>query len=183
MVGDQQFQRYIEAKENDYNEGTDFTPDKLMELAQSKYQSLTEAGLWKRPTAEEERIVALTTQLEALKKKRANQPKDGRKGDKDKNAKEGKDKDKWYLQPPKDGQMTRKHGKKTYHWCPNHGEKGKWVVHNPKDCRLKKKDKADNAPNAQAKPKDNSDNPPAANDKKLKVVSFQAGMASDNDDF
>jgi hypothetical protein len=32
---------------------------------------------------------------------------------------------------------------KTYNWCVNHGEEGKWVIHTPAECQAKGKGKGD----------------------------------------
>jgi hypothetical protein len=41
---------------------------------------------------------------------------------------------------------------KTYNWCVNHGEEGKWVIHTPAECQAKRKGDADKSPKAKAVP-------------------------------
>ena len=43
---DQKFVKWVEEKQDRYNEGTNITPEELMTLAGSKYQSLLDEGKW-----------------------------------------------------------------------------------------------------------------------------------------
>ena len=143
-VADERFVKYIEAKEDAYNEGKDITEDELMDLATTKYRTLVESGQFKEPTAADQKIVALTAQLNSYKSKATNSKKDYKKPDgkkfnkKDSNKKDfssKKGKDPWYFVPPKASEpKSKKVNDKTYHWCKNHGREGKWVIHEPKDC-------------------------------------------------
>ena len=152
-VADPKFVQYIETKEDSYNEGQDIDPQALMELAQAKYKTMLERGDWKNPTEAEKKIVALTAQLEQLQKEKKNNLKKYKKEEKksknDKVTNKGKDtKVKWWLIEPKTGEpKIMKKNNKDYHWCPNHEEKGKWVRHHPKDCKLQKGGEAHEAKN------------------------------------
>jgi hypothetical protein len=138
---DDRLVNYIEMKEDDYNEGLDISPDALMELVESKYKTLVKTGKWKEQSAADPKIVALTAQLNELKVKpnetpaaaAAKRPKDKKKGDKNTS-------DKWFLTPPKEGEPPKQQkGGKDWWWCPNHAKKGKWVHHDPKDCKQPKR--------------------------------------------
>ena len=172
-VADSKFVQYIEMKEDAYNEGHLLDPQVLMELAQAKYKTMLEQGDWKTPTEADKRIVALTAQLEKLQKEKKPGVKKGKKDENKKTDKSGKkdksDKPKWWLVEPKPNEpkvITK--GKKEYHWCPNHEEKGKWVRHKPSECNAKKPQVKDNAP--------------PAKDNKL-VTSNMREADSDNDEY
>ena len=70
---DPTFARYIEKKQEDYDDGTVFTVDSLMNLASNKFKTLVEAGKWMAPTDEQSKILALETKLGRLNRTQ-NQP-------------------------------------------------------------------------------------------------------------
>ena len=171
-AADTRFVQYIEGKEDDYNEGKDISADSLMELAEAKYKTLVESDLWKQPTSDQKKIVALTAQIAQLKKTNKatqdrqqsnsnrnrnqnnnsndNKPNDGSNNNNNNNRNTNK-KTPWYLTPPKDNEPhEKKVGEKTYYWCPNHGKTGKWVRHKPSECKAAKEtDNKDNKPKLQ----------------------------------
>jgi len=57
------FCRYIEKKQEDYDDGTIFTVDSLMTLASNKFKTLVEAGKWMAPTDEQSKIIALEARV------------------------------------------------------------------------------------------------------------------------
>ena len=152
-VKDREFIRYMTQKESNFKEGTiELNASKLMLLAENKFKTLTEKGEWQAPSAEEEKIVALRAELEALKRKR-----DGNKGQQNQsgkhNARRGKrDRDKsnrkdnearrrnrqapeWVNQLPKPGEPTQKEvDGKTWYVCEHHK---KWCLHRTEDCKKK----------------------------------------------
>jgi hypothetical protein len=149
---------YIQGIKDRYDDMTiDITPDELMTLAQQKHHSLVTDKLWQAPTPEHQEIVALTAELEVMKKQFANKQKpkpaqsntNSKKKGKDKSAgkkggrlsKEEMDKKfAWKLIPPKTGEpRTKTVEGKQYFFCPHHGTKGQWVIHNPEGCRAKGK--------------------------------------------
>ena len=160
-ASDNRFVKYIESKEDDYNEGQEITADSLMELAETKYRTLVESEQWMEPTTEEKKIVALTAQIAQLKKqkKKNNQNStQNNNGNNNNNNNSGSSnsetnnqnqqrgnsskKTPWYWVAPKTGEPhTKKVGEKEYHWCPHHGKQGKWVRHNPSECKAKDKSK------------------------------------------
>ena len=177
---------YIEGKEDEYTEAKDISADSLMELAESKYRTLVEKDLWKEPTSDEKKIVALTAQIAQLKKQKQRQSKGGQGGGNNRNEKtptgkgSGSDSGKlgdekktpWYWVAPKNGEPnSKKVGDKTYYWCPNHGKGGKWVRHKPKDCKTKKGRKESNNNNNN----DNSSGSPS-----LQVNSMAAEVPEDD---
>ena len=89
---DQAFVRYIEKKEEDYEEGMDTVPTTLKNLAANKYKTRVLKKLWMAPTPEEEKIIALSAEVDKLKKQRddkpAPKPKPEQGKDKDRRCKE-----------------------------------------------------------------------------------------------
>ena len=148
--GDHEFLTWIRAKEDSYNEGANFTPEMLMSLADNKYTTLVDSGLWMQKSEAQKRIVALAAQVQTLEKgkqavAKAKKDKDKKdyKGKKDKNKKDKKfDKHKepaWVTVAPGAGQPQDKTvEEKEWHWCIHHGDAGKWVRHTRAECKIKK---------------------------------------------
>ena len=49
MSSDQECIKYIKTKEDNYEEGEELSPDKLMHLADTKYKALRGELLWNAP--------------------------------------------------------------------------------------------------------------------------------------
>jgi hypothetical protein len=151
-VKDRDFITYIKKKEDEYEEGQDVDVDMLMLQASNKYKTMIQTGTWNAPSPEEEKILALETQLERLKKKKETPFKD-KKGGRD-GKKGGKKKDKqrpgkpaWMGKPPPDAHKNKPKmvNGKTYWWCSKHKS---WGIHKEADCAglgLNKKPEADSA--------------------------------------
>ena len=145
VASDRTFVQYIEMKETEYFDGADIVPDKLMRLAENKYASLVERGLWGGQSAEQKQIIALTTTISKLqnsmkikkppKADAGNNKEKGKgknKSDKAKNKNRNNDeKWAWKTVPPSNGETTKKFGGKDYHWCPHHEA---WTLHTPAKC-------------------------------------------------
>jgi hypothetical protein len=139
VVIDQDFKRYISDKQNDYEEGQDINPEILMNFAIVKFRTLKQKGRWNAPSPQEERIIALTAQVEAFKKnsckldKGKTTAKDGTGGKKPGKPKRDRDaKFAWKKVPPNGDQaQEKKVDGKTYHWCPVHLA---WTIHKPSEC-------------------------------------------------
>ena len=144
---DAEFNRYIRDKQNAYNEGTDITVTTLMANAELKYKTLTQANTWCAPSAEQQQIVALQLQLLLMAQAAEKRPGNWDGGP---DAKKRKfvplPDDHWKYKNPKK-EDTKVHNNKTYYWCPNH-KKGMWVLHHPKDCRLKRQSGPSSNPTA-----------------------------------
>jgi hypothetical protein len=136
IVPDRKFNKHIENKKDDYEEGAATTVNGLMHQALTKFKDLKRSKKWQAPTAEEEQIVALVAQVEQLKQGTAKKKKSGEKGG-EKQRKQRRDDDPkyaWKLVKPKHGEpLTKDVNGKTYHWCPKHTA---WVLHDPGACRL-----------------------------------------------
>ena len=65
---DKTFVAYILRKKEEYEDGSNMTPDQLMQLADNKFKNLLQEGLWDAPSLEEEKIVALEAKVKQLTK-------------------------------------------------------------------------------------------------------------------
>jgi hypothetical protein len=63
-VSDKVFCAWLLRKQDDHEEGEEITPNKFMQAAKSKYDTMVEKGIWNAPTAEEQ-IVALEAKEES----------------------------------------------------------------------------------------------------------------------
>ena len=73
-ASDNTFTKYIERKQEEYEDGTDIKPTSLMSLADKKYRNLKIKGTWNAPSQEEENILALNKEIEKLKRFRKETP-------------------------------------------------------------------------------------------------------------
>jgi hypothetical protein len=123
-----------------------------MTSAMHKYNYLKVKGQWGAKSPDDEKIVAMSAAISALKGhlkldnklgKLVDKNKEG--GKKKKNKKNtankvGQKKDEaWKKVPPKDGEKhTKEVGKYTYHWCVH---RMSWTIHPPAKCCLGKQHK------------------------------------------
>ena len=126
--------------------------------AESKYKArlLDEENIWGKPTEEQEKIIAMSTEINSLKKEwgnttgKTNKPKqaakkqtlkkDASKKSTDK-KKKASDKWAWKKKPPKEldpkenEAFVKPYENKKYVWCKNHNNRaGMWTLHHPNDC-------------------------------------------------
>ena len=131
-VQDSAFQTYMTAQQNAYEDGSkDFTEDQLMEVALNKYKVLMELDKWNTPSAQDSKMVALTTKIDALKLQGSSTSSynDKKKG----NNHKSKADNAWKKIVPGEGEPKRKSvGKMTYHWCINHQY---WTLHSSTKCK------------------------------------------------
>lgn len=132
-TSDRSFVQYIAKKVDDYEEGIVIGPNKLMQLALNKYNTLKEAGKWNAPTEEQNKIVALEAEVNKMKNdKRPHKKKFVAKNKGHKKSDSYKGPPEWMKTKPKDGETHSKNvGGKEYHWCPNHEA---WTRHTPDEC-------------------------------------------------
>lgn len=137
IVPDRKFIKHIEKKKDDYEDGGNTTPTILMHHALTKYKDLKRAKKWQAPSAEEEKIVALSAQVESLKK--FAKKKGHATNTKESDGKKGKRRDddpkyKWKKVAPKTGEPhTKTVNGKNYHWCKGHLA---WTIHSNEECRM-----------------------------------------------
>ncbi|KAL7573662.1 hypothetical protein ACA910_008349 [Epithemia clementina (nom. ined.)] len=157
---DPKFIKYIDDLKDEYEDGrANYTTQEVMTLAENKFKSPIQTGEWAKPSDEQVEIVALTAQVETLKKNMVGRPKANianpvapAKGKGKPNLKVGvkkQDKQKpkvapkappasWKLVAPGSGEAKRKtKDGKEFHWCRNHETNGMWVRHKPDECSNK----------------------------------------------
>jgi hypothetical protein len=152
------FKTYMKQKHNGYLDGTlTLTHEVLMAFAKVHFDYLKNTGQWGAKSPDDEKIVAMAAEINALKGQLKLDPKlsaiakDKKKDDKGENK--GKKKNKkdtsnkknqkkdeaWKKVPPKDSDPKEKQlGKYTFQWCEHHMA---WTAHKPQDCRLNPKHK------------------------------------------
>ena len=160
---DDNFVVYIKDLKSQCDDGrATFTAEDLMVRAENKYEArlLDEENAWGKPTDEQEKIVAMTAEINSLKKERqgATTKKSKEKQASKKQAakkapakktkeqkKKASDKWAWKGKPPKETDSKENNafvktfeGKK-YYWCTNHNDgAGMWTLHRPKECEAGK---------------------------------------------
>ena len=141
-----------------------FMAEDLMVRVENKNEArlLDEEYTWGKPTEDQEKIVAMTTEINSLKKERQGtttkkpaKQKPTSKAQATKKAQLKKTKEQkqktnekwaWKSKPPKDSDSKEYNafvktfeGKK-YHWCSNHNNgAGMWMLHHPNACEAGKK--------------------------------------------
>jgi hypothetical protein len=159
-VGDSKFSRYMKNKRDAYDDGEDVQPDPLMSVALAKSQSRIESGVWNMMSPDQERLVALLSEVNMLKDRKLKLSKDtqgGKKGKKPEDKgkfkrapkpnKKKSDEDKWVWKkvPPQAGEpkIKRMPGfDKDHHWCDDHQA---WTVHLSEDCELRQSRQQDDS--------------------------------------
>jgi hypothetical protein len=119
-----------------------------MTKALTAFQVEKERGSWGALSEDQQKIVAMQSELKSLKDKNLKVD-TTRKKKQERNKRNGPNKNKrgqergghksyeWKDKEPKAGSPhTIKRDGKTYYWCPNHGE-GKWVLHKLSECQNK----------------------------------------------
>jgi hypothetical protein len=160
-VRDQEFVKYIEQKESDYEDGNNLSHKSLMTMAENKFKNLVQKKKWCAPSELQNEVVALRAELQKVKKARQKQQ-DRTPNPNGKGRKSGGKPD-WLLEQraPKQTALDQPRMWKTskYHWCcPATGGKcdGAWVRHQPKECRGAKPKKTEEDKNKKRKSKDTS---------------------------
>jgi hypothetical protein len=101
-----------------------------MALALAQYEYYLDQGSWNAPTKKDKRIIALTTEVNKLRKvKKAGETIA-------KSSRRNNEKYAWKKEKPSGKEKTRVMGKKTYNWCKWHQA---WVIHDPSKCTLANK--------------------------------------------
>ena len=139
------FQHYIEKKQEDYDDGTVFTVDGLMNQASNKFKTLVQAGKWLAPTDEQAKILALEAKVNKFGKKSSSPTQTGSSKQNSSNSNSGKSSGKkgnkevpaWKTKYPGrafiDGNKTKVRDGRTYWWCKKHK---RFCMHQTSDCRL-----------------------------------------------
>ena len=122
VCSDEKFREYIEKKKDDYEDGFDMTPEKLMTYTKNKYNIMMRDKVWNALSPDQEKIVALSSTVQELKDSNLKLAKafSGRSRKATFNDRTGKYTDFWAWKkiPSNDKDpKTKKNNKKTYHWC------------------------------------------------------------------
>ena len=155
QASDKAFVDYMGRKQERYDEGEELTVDSLMDFANNKFKNMSIQETWNAPSHEEEKILALQTEVQSLKKM-AKKAKTGNDKKKPFDRNKGKSKDKkkengkntrpplpdWFEIEPKKADLFRPRiwNKKEWYWChPDTGGKchGIYRRHKPKQCEGK----------------------------------------------
>ena len=128
-ITDSQFKQYIAQKINEYDEGSNITKERLMNLAENKYKTLVRAGEWKAPDEDQKEVLALRAQIQELKSQKGNRR---------------KVKPDWKKKAPSDIKAIKTYKDREYNWCPKHQM---WTVHKAEDCKLPDKKNKDDKGN------------------------------------
>ena len=143
-VTDRNFHRYIEEKQERYEEGTlEISINQLMHLAKTKYNIIQEKGMWQAPSAEESKILALTTEVTKLKNKgkgmiyKKNKNNIPYKPKRNNHPQTEKPPDWMFIEPTANEQWKSKTWKnKQWYWCGKitGGYCERYRLHRGKDC-------------------------------------------------
>ena len=162
---DDEFVVYIKDLKSQSDDGRiTFMAEELMVRAENKYEArlLDEENTWGKPTEDQEKIVAMTAEINSLKKARSGtntakptkQKASTNKAQANKKTQVKKTKEQkkktnqkwaWKNKPPKDTDTKENNAfvktfeGKTYYWCLNHNNgAGMWTLHHPNDCEAGK---------------------------------------------
>jgi hypothetical protein len=160
-VRDQEFVKYIEQKESNYEDGNNLNHKSLMTMADNKFKNPVQKKKWCAPSELQNEVVALRAELQKVKKdNRKHQDKPPNHNGK---GRKSSGKPDWLLEQraPKQPALDQPRMWKTlkYHWCcPATGGKcnGAWVRHQPKECHGAKSKKKDEDKKKKRKSKDTS---------------------------
>ena len=67
-ASDHRFTKYMEDKQSNFEDGHLYTEDDLMDLAEARFDLLTDKGLWNKPSAEQEQLLVMKAQIDNLKR-------------------------------------------------------------------------------------------------------------------
>ena len=164
-ASDDEFVVYIKDLKSQCDDGrTTFTVEDLMVWAENKYEArlLDEENTWGKPTEDQEKIVAMTAEINSIKKahsstatpkptkqKAASSKTQANKKAQPKKTKEQKKKTNkkwaWKNKPPKDtdskegNAFVKTFEGKKYYWClHNNNGAGMWTLHHPNECEASK---------------------------------------------
>jgi hypothetical protein len=141
-------------------------------------------------TKDQKQIVAMAAQIQSLEKgklttmkkveaKKGSNKKSGSRKFNKNNKKNSNSKYAWLYEAPKPGQPKDKDIKGIkWHWCPHHGEAGKWVKHTLANCKVRK-EKEEGKGNL--KPKEKLSDTASASASAMQVAGMVAVYPEDDD--
>jgi len=127
------------------------TAEALMAGAMTKYITLHDGKQWVKEDENKHNIIALVATLKNAGTSLTSKKKQPQKEEEKKNRPKDDIKPKaatgeyvsnipgWKLISPAKGKSSMmERDSKTYYWCPNHHDKGMWVIHKASDCKVNK---------------------------------------------
>jgi len=120
-----------------------YTTAQLMQMAQFKYADLTLSGTWAQPNTDQEKLIALASNVRKINKA-IKKPIPKREKEQAKKPVPAiktpcpiHPEDEWkYVPPAARAPQTKMKGAKQYHWCIFHNEdKGIWTIHKAGACQ------------------------------------------------
>ena len=177
-ASDRNFTEYIGKKQDEFDEGVDIDPQRLMQLALNKYQTLVEGGKWNAPTEAESKIIALEAEVKKMKSNKGASNKNKKADAKEEKAKKPYEKPKWMTIEPAAGKpKEKKVDGKMYYWCKNHKQ---WTRHKPSECRgTGKETKVGNKPKPKEKESGKKSDP---KETQAKIVQALTTIADDDEE-
>ena len=150
-ASNEEFLNAVDYWKNEWSSGTLTNAEALMDKADMKYAELRDLDTWGRRSAKDDQIIALTTQIEALRKENT-------KAFKPENRQPGSNKrlhgPKWkFDRSASTTNVLTKNGK-NYKWCtgPGHNKRPMWVVHEPGQCTAQSGKNTNSKPNLNNNP-------------------------------
>jgi hypothetical protein len=140
---DPTFRRYIEKKQEDYDDGATFTIEGLMNSASNKFKLLVESGKWMAPSDDQAKILALEAKVNKFgnKGKSSNSSGNGKSGSGKSSRRSGTKKEtpawmtKWPGKEFVDANKTKTMDGHVYYWCRVHK---RFTRHQTSECNLAK---------------------------------------------
>jgi hypothetical protein len=148
----EEFLHAVDYWKNEWSAGSLITAEALMDKADKKYAELRDLGTWGKRSAKDDQIVALLSQVDALKKQGGGNA--GKGEGKKPTAGNKKKGPQWKFDRSASSTNELTKNGKTYKWCtgPGHNKTPMWVVHEPGQCTGDKSGvKKDNKPNQAGK--------------------------------
>jgi len=143
-AADETFVAWIKCHHDSVDDGeVVYTTTQLMQMARCKYADLSLSGSWARPNADQEKLIALASDVRKINKAIQKPIPKREKGQAKKSVPATKTQrpirpeDEWKYVPPAAGApQTKMKGAKEYHWCIFHNEdKGMWTIHKAGACQ------------------------------------------------
>ena len=149
-VSDRMFLKYIAGKQEKYEEGKQYSPDQLMQLADNKYRLLKEKGTWDTPSESEEKILALEARIDELtkaakktrgsKRKKRGSESEGENQEKKTEKRVQKEKPQWMNQRPNEADLRKPRTWNGAQWWFCHKDTGGkcdgvYRIHKPQECK------------------------------------------------
>lgn len=180
---DENFVRYINLKEEYYEEGNALGTTELMEFAKNKWSVLKQKHLWNAPSPQEEKILALEAKVKKLEKQKKTKRTtstntSGTQQPRASEQRRTRNDEPWMFVPPKQGETQPKQvGGKPWWWCTKHK---KWCRHTTEKCQGRNIGESQQSPDSSTGDSKNSGS--QSKKKKKQLVRALGAAAQDEDE-